>query len=85
MLFLGMFISLTVNTPVLADTNQTELTLIIEKEELPKQIEVNKNVVLPKLSEHSNGNFLQIGVAVCLLACIGFTFQRILKYKEDQC
>lgn len=79
-LFVGILMNLnlffTINVPVLADTNQTELTLLIEENESSNSIEVNNIGVLPKLSEKSSSIFLQIGMTLCLVAIIGYSFQK---------
>ncbi|STD21714.1 hypothetical protein [Enterococcus mundtii] len=79
-LFVGILMNLnlffTINVPVLADTNQTELTLLIEENESSNSIEVNNSGVLPKLSEKSSSIFLQIGMTLCLVAITGYSFQK---------
>ncbi|MFV5900144.1 hypothetical protein [Enterococcus faecalis] len=79
-LFVGILMNFTlfftIDVPVFADANQTELTLLIEENESSNSIEVNNSGVLPKLSEKSSSILLQIGMTFCLVAIIGYSFQK---------
>ncbi len=79
-LFVGILMNLNLffstNVPVFADTNQTELTLLIEENESSNSIEAINSGVLPKLSEKSSLIFLKIGMTLCLVAIIGYSFQK---------
>ncbi|AUB54433.1 hypothetical protein GUI51_13395 [Enterococcus mundtii] len=70
-----LFSTISVNS-VFADANQTELTLIIEEDKASNPTEINNSGVLPKLSEKSSSIFLQIGMTLCLVTIIGYSFQK---------
>ncbi|EPM7559434.1 LPXTG cell wall anchor domain-containing protein [Enterococcus faecium] len=76
---LQVVINLTTDEVVVADTNQTELTLFIEKEETLEKVKVNDHSILPKTNDKNSIKFLQIGVIFCLIAISLFSFN-ILKY-----
>ena len=55
-------------TFVLADTNQTELTLFIEKEENTKKTEMNREQALPKTGEKESIETVILGVLICTVS-----------------
>ena len=76
---LQVVINLKTDNIVVADTNQTELTLFIEKEEILEKVKVNDNSILPKTNDKTSIKVLQIGVVLCLIAISLFSLN-ILKY-----
>lgn len=55
-------------TFVLADTNQTELTLFIEKEENTRKTEMNGEQPLPKTGEKESIETVILGVLICTVS-----------------
>lgn len=55
-------------TFVLADTNQTELILFIEKEENTKKTEMNGEHPLPKTGEKESIETVILGVLICTVS-----------------
>lgn len=67
-LSLYTLIILSTTSFVLADTNQTELTLFIEKEENTKRSEINEKQSLPKTSEKESIGTVISGVLMCTIS-----------------